>query len=126
MLGEWVVGLGVSQAVVLTAIIILYLVLGGPLPELPLVMLTIPIFYPVIQRLGVDPIWFGVIIVRVLEIGSISPPVGNNMFLMSGLGNIPIGTVYRGVMPFIYADVLHVALLLAFPVLATFLPSLMS
>jgi C4-dicarboxylate transporter, DctM subunit len=126
MLGEWVVGLGVSQTVVLTAIIILYLVLGGPLPELPLVMLTIPIFYPVIQRLHVDPIWFGVIIVRVLEIGSISPPVGNNMFLMSGLGNIPIGTVYRGVMPFIYADVLHVALLLVFPVLATFLPSLMS
>jgi tripartite ATP-independent transporter DctM subunit len=123
--GEWVVGLGVSKTVIIGGIIALYVVLGGPLPELPLVMLTIPIFYPVIQRLGIDPIWFGVIIVRMLEIGSISPPVGNNIFLMSGLSNVPIGTVYRGVMPFICADVLHVALLLAVPSLALFLPNMM-
>jgi tripartite ATP-independent transporter DctM subunit len=124
-IGEWIVGLGVSKNVVICAMIALYVVLGGPLPELPLVMLTIPIFYPVILRLGIDPIWFGVIIVRMLEIGSISPPVGANIFLMAGMSKVPIGTVYRGVMPFIYADVLHVGLLLAVPTLATFLPSMM-
>ncbi|OGO15811.1 MAG: hypothetical protein A2Z02_01495 [Chloroflexi bacterium RBG_16_48_7] len=103
----------------------MYVILGGPLPELPLVMLTIPILFPVIQRLELSPIWFGVIIVRMLEIGSISPPVGQNIFVMSGITGVPISTVYRGVMPFIYADVVHVALLVAIPALSTFLPGLM-
>ena len=123
--GDWVVALNVPPWLVVAAIIVMYVILGGPLPELPLVMLTIPILFPVIQRLGLSPIWFGVIIVRMLEIGSISPPVGQNIFVMSGMTGVPISTVYRGVMPFILADVVHVALLVAIPALSTYLPGLM-
>ncbi len=123
--GEWVVGLNLPRIIIMIAIIIMYIVLGGPLPELPLVMLSIPIIFPVVLLLGFDPIWFGVIIVRMLEMGSISPPVGQNIFIMSGVTGVPMKTIYRGVMPFIYADILHVALLVAFPALSLFLPNLM-
>lgn len=124
-ISDWIVGLHVPPFVVMMAIILMYLVLGGPLPELPLVMLTIPIIYPLVVALGFDPIWYGVIIVRMIAIGSISPPVGNNIFLISGLGGIPLGTVYRGVVPFLIADIVHVALLLIFPELSLFLVRMM-
>jgi C4-dicarboxylate transporter DctM subunit len=124
-LGTWITGMGVPDWVVILAIIILYLVLGGPLPELPLIMLTIPILYPVIVQMGLSPIWFGVIIVRMLEIGSISPPVGGNIFIMNAVTGIPITTIYRGVWPYIYADVVHVALLVAFPAISLWLPGMM-
>jgi tripartite ATP-independent transporter DctM subunit len=124
-ISDWIVGLHVPPVVVMIAIIIMYLVLGGPLPELPLVMLTIPIIYPLVVALGFNPIWYGVIIVRMIAIGSISPPVGNNIFLISGLGGIPLSTVYRGVIPFLIADFFHVALLLAFPELSLYLVRLM-
>lgn len=123
--GDWVVGLGVPNMVIIMAIIIMYIVLGGPLPELPLVMLTIPIFYPVIELLGFSPIWFGVIIVKMLGIGSISPPVGQNIFIMSGISGISIGAIFRGVIPFILVDILNVAILVTFPALSLFLPNMM-
>jgi len=124
-LGDWVVGLGVPDIVVIIAILVMYIVLGGPLPEVPLVILTIPIIYPVILKMGFNPIWFGVLIVRILEMGSISPPVGQNIFVMSGITGIPITTVYRGVWPCIYADLVHVAILVAFAVLSLLLPGMM-
>lgn len=124
-ISDWIVGLKVPPFLVMIAIILMYLILGGPLPELPLVMLTIPIIYPLVLALGFNPIWYGVIIVRMIAIGSISPPVGNNIFLISGLGGIPLGTVYRGVIPFLIADVVHVALLLIFPELSLFLVRMM-
>ena len=80
-LGIWITDLSLPNWMILTAMVVIYFVLGGPLPELPLVMLTIPIFFPVIEKMGISPIWFGVIIVRMLEIGSISPPVGQNILL---------------------------------------------
>jgi len=122
---DWVVGLHVPPIVVMIAIILMYLVLGGPLPELPLVMLTIPIIYPLVIAMGFDPIWYGVIIVRMLAIGSISPPVGQNIFLISGLSGVPLSTVYRGVVPFLIADVINVALLVAFPSLSLYLVRMM-
>jgi C4-dicarboxylate transporter, DctM subunit len=122
---DWVVALHVPRMVVMIAIILMYLILGGPLPELPLVMLTIPIIYPLVVAMGFDPIWYGVIIVRMLAIGSISPPVGQNIFLISGLTGVPLSTVYRGVVPFLIADVLNVALLVAFPSLSLFLVKMM-
>jgi C4-dicarboxylate transporter DctM subunit len=122
---DWVVALHVPRIVVMIAIIIMYLILGGPLPELPLVMLTIPIIYPLVIAMGFDPIWYGVIIVRMLMIGSISPPVGQNIFLMSGLSGVPLSTVYRGVVPFLIADVINVALLVAFPSLSLYLVRMM-
>jgi tripartite ATP-independent transporter DctM subunit len=124
-MSDLVVGLHVPRIVVMIAIILMYLVLGGPLPELPLVMLTIPIIYPLVVTLGFDPIWYGVIIVRMIAIGSISPPVGNNIFLISGLSGIPLSTVYRGVIPFLIADVINVALLIAFPILSLYLVRMM-
>jgi tripartite ATP-independent transporter DctM subunit len=124
-MSDWVVGLHFPPVVIMIAIILMYLVLGGPLPELPLIMLTIPIIYPLVVALGFDPIWYGVIIVRMIAIGSISPPVGNNIFLISGLGGIPLRTVYRGVIPFLIADVFHVALLIAFPELSLYLVRMM-
>jgi C4-dicarboxylate transporter, DctM subunit len=122
---EWVVGLHLPAMVVMIAIILMYLILGGPLPELPLVMLTIPIIYPLVLALGFDPIWYGVIIVRMLAIGSISPPVGNNIFLISGLSGVPLSTVYRGVIPFLIADAINVVLLVAFPILSLYLVRMM-
>lgn len=122
---DWVVGMQVPRIVVMIAIVLMYLILGGPLPELPLVMLTIPIIYPLVVALGFDPIWYGVIIVRMLAVGSISPPVGQNIFLISGLTGVPLSTVYRGVVPFLIADVLNIALLLAFPILSLYLVGMM-
>jgi len=124
-MSNFVVGLQLPSIVVMIAIILMYLVLGGPLPELPLVMLTIPIIYPLVVALGFDPIWYGVIIVRMIAIGSISPPVGNNIFLISGLSGVPLSTVYRGVIPFLIADVINVAFLVAFPELSLFLVRMM-
>jgi tripartite ATP-independent transporter DctM subunit len=122
---DWVTGLHVPRMVVMIAVIAMYLVLGGPLPELPLVMLTIPIIYPLVLALGFNPIWYGVIIVRMLAVGSISPPVGQNIFLISGLTGVPLSTVYRGVIPFLIADFVNIALLVAFPMLSLYLVEMM-
>lgn len=124
-LGEFVVGLGVPDVVVIIAILVMYIILGCFMPELPMVILTIPIIYPVIVQVGFDPIWFGVIIVRVMEIGSITPPMGINIFVLSGITGTQIGTIYRGVIPFVIADIVHVALITAVPAIALWLPGMM-
>jgi tripartite ATP-independent transporter DctM subunit len=124
-LGTWIAALSMPGWVILTAMVVLYFVLGGPLPELPLIMVTIPIFYPVIVSLGISPIWFGVIIVRMLEVGSISPPVGQNIFVMNAVSGVPITKIYQGTWPFLFADALHIILLIAVPWLSLALPNLM-
>ena len=90
-----------------------------------ILILTIPIIFPTIEAMGFDPIWYGVIMVRVVEIGLITPPFGLNLFGLAGTVDVPVGTLYRGIIPFFIADILHVALLIAFPALCTFLPSIM-
>ena len=122
---DWIVAMELPKIVVMIAIILMYLILGGPLPELPLVMLTIPIIFPLVLAMGFDPIWYGVIIVRMIAIGSISPPVGQNIFLMAGLSGVSLAKVYRGVIPFLIADVINVALLVAFPEISLFLVRMM-
>jgi C4-dicarboxylate transporter DctM subunit len=77
------------------------------------------------MALGFDPIWFGVVFVRVAEIGLITPPIGLNCFVIAGVTNLPVGTVFRGIIPFFIADILHVTLLIAVPQLSLFLPRLM-
>lgn len=124
-LGEWVGGLGVPNLVILTCIIVLFIILGMFMPELPMVMLTIPIIFPIVKVLGYDPIWFGVIIIKVMELGSLSPPVGMNVFMLSGISGISVGTIYRGVIPFIISDVIQIVLLVAFPIIALALVNLM-
>jgi tripartite ATP-independent transporter DctM subunit len=111
---------------VIIAICVIYILLGTAMEELSMILLTVPLFFPVVVALGYDPIWFGVLIVVVVQIGLISPPVGMNMFVVRNLlPNIPIGTIFRGVMPFSIALIVLLATLIAFPGLATWLPSYM-
>ena len=112
-------------ALVVSAIMVIYVLLGTAMEELSMVLLTLPVFFPVIVGLGLDPIWFGVLIVCVVEIGLISPPVGMNLFVLSTLlPQVPTTTVFRGVMPFMAADCVRLAILVAFPAISLYLPSL--
>ncbi len=116
----------VHPFMVVAAICAIYVVLGTAMEELSMVLLTMPVFFPVIVHLGFDPVWFGIIIVCVVEIGLISPPVGMNMFVLKTLlPEVPTATVFRGVMPFMWADVLRLAILVAFPAISLTLPRLM-
>jgi C4-dicarboxylate transporter DctM subunit len=116
----------VHPVLVVAAICAIYVALGTAMEELSMVLLTIPVFFPVIVHLGFDPVWFGIIIVCVVEIGLISPPVGMNLFVLKTLlPGVPTATVFRGVMPFMWADVVRLAILVAFPAISLWLPSLM-
>jgi tripartite ATP-independent transporter DctM subunit len=122
-LRDWIVGLGLSPMLVVVGICLIYLVLGTAMEELSMILLTVPIFYPLIVHLGLDPIWFGVLIVCVVEIGMISPPVGMNVFVLRAvLPDVPTNTIWRGVAPFVVADILRIALLIAFPIVSVWLP----
>jgi TRAP-type C4-dicarboxylate transport system permease large subunit len=106
-------------------IILGYLVGGCFMDALALIMLTIPIFYPVVMKLGFDPIWFGVIIVLVTQMGVVTPPVGVNCYVVSGVArDVPLHVIFKGCVPFLIAMILLAFLLIPFPQLATFLPSL--
>jgi tripartite ATP-independent transporter DctM subunit len=116
----------ISPVMVVAAICAVYVILGTAMEELSMVLLTMPVFFPVIVHLGFDPVWFGVIVVCVVEIGLISPPVGMNMFVLRTLlPEVPTGTVFRGVMPFVWADVVRLAILVAFPAISLWLPRMM-
>jgi tripartite ATP-independent transporter DctM subunit len=115
-----------SPILVVAAICVIYVLLGTAMEELSMVLLTLPVFFPVVMHLGYDPVWFGVLIVVVVEIGLISPPVGMNLFVLKTLlPNVATTTVFRGVMPFMLADCVRFALLIAFPAIALWLPSFM-
>jgi tripartite ATP-independent transporter DctM subunit len=104
----------------------IYLILGMVMEELAIVLLTIPVFFPVITGLGFDPVWFGILIVTIVEIGMISPPVGLNLFVLNSLlPNVKLTTIYKGVWPFVVADVVRLGILIAFPFIALWLPGLM-
>jgi len=127
MLSDFVVALPVPKYVMVWAILFVYIILGCIMPIIPAIILTIPIFFPVVTGLGYDPIWFGVIVVTMAEMGQITPPVGINVFALSGVAkDVPLGTVFRGIFPFLMADLVRVALIFIFPWLALYLPSLMS
>ncbi|MBW1802901.1 MAG: TRAP transporter large permease [Deltaproteobacteria bacterium] len=117
--------LKLSKYVVFAGIILLYIILGMFLEVYSAVTFTIPIIYPVITAMGFDPIWFGVIIVLVIEMGLITPPVGMNVFILSGMTDIPLHVIFRGVLPFVMAMIFCVILLVIFPQIALLLPGLM-
>jgi TRAP-type C4-dicarboxylate transport system permease large subunit len=115
-----------NPMLVVAAICAIYVVLGTAMEELSMVLLTMPVFFPVVVHLGFDPIWFGILVVCVVEIGLISPPVGMNLFVLKTLlPEVRTGTVFRGVLPFMVADIVRLAILVAFPWLSLWLPSLM-
>jgi tripartite ATP-independent transporter DctM subunit len=117
-------GLGIGNYGVLTLILIMYLLLGCLMDALAIVILTVPIIFPLIKEMGFDPIWFGIIIVMTVELGLIHPPVGMNIFVIkSVLEDIKISTIFIGVIPFIITDLIRLVILVIFPALATWLPS---
>jgi tripartite ATP-independent transporter DctM subunit len=124
-LKAWVTHFNVRPTVVVLAICAVYVILGTAMEELSMILLTIPVFFPVVVHLGFDPVWFGIVIVCVVEIGLISPPVGMNMFVLRTLlPHVSTATVFSGVLPFMWADVVRLILLVAFPWLTLWLPSL--
>jgi len=126
-LSEWVSGLAVSRYIIMVFIIFGYLIGGCFMDSLALITLTVPILYPVIVELGFNPIWFGVIIVLVGEMGVITPPVGINVYIIKGVAeDVPLETIFRGIFPFLIALVVCTIILIAFPEIALFLPSFMS
>jgi tripartite ATP-independent transporter DctM subunit len=125
-MASFIGGLPVNRYAILVLILIVYLFLGCIMDSLAMILLTVPIFYPLIKTLGFDPIWFGIIVVRAMEIGLITPPVGLNVFIIQGIAkDVPMYTIFRGIIPFLIADFCHVALLIVFPGIVTFLPGLM-
>jgi tripartite ATP-independent transporter DctM subunit len=113
----------ISPMTVMIAICAIYIVLGAAMEELSIVLLTLPVFFPLVVGLGFDPVWFGIIIVLVVMIGLISPPVGMNMFVVRNmLPELSTMTVFKGVLPFVYTLIAVLALLVAFPEIALFLP----
>jgi len=123
---EIMTGLGLGRYGVLALIMVMYLVLGCLMDAMAMIILTIPIVFPVIRALGFDPIWFGVIIVMTVELGLIHPPVGMNVFVIkSVVQDVKFATIFRGVLTFIATDLIRLVILIAFPLLATWLPQRM-
>ena len=122
----WVGGLPIPPMAIMAVIALMYIFGGCVMEALPLILLTVPIFFPVCVALGFDPIWFGVIIVLLGQIGMITPPVGVNVFVIAGVAkDVPIETIFRGVLPFILAMIICIIILMALPQIALFLPGLM-
>ncbi|MGA3310213.1 MAG: TRAP transporter permease [Xanthobacteraceae bacterium] len=120
----FLVGLGFGRYGVLALIMLMYLVLGCLMDALAMIILTIPIIFPVITQLGFDPIWFGIIIVMTVELGLIHPPVGMNVFVIkSVVQDVTFSTIFLGVLPFILTDLVRLVILISFPMLALYLPS---
>jgi tripartite ATP-independent transporter DctM subunit len=121
---EFLTGLGLGPYGVLVLLMVLYLVLGCLMDALSMIILTVPIIYPVIVSLGFDPIWFGILIVMTVELGLIHPPVGMNIFVIkSVVEDVRISTIFYGVLPFIFTDILRLIILIVFPIIALYLPS---
>jgi TRAP-type C4-dicarboxylate transport system permease large subunit len=115
-----------TPILVVVAMMGIYILLGMVMEELAIVLLTIPIFFPIITGLGFDPVWFGVLIVTIVEIGLISPPVGLNLFVINSLvPKVGLRKIYIGVWPFVVADIVRLGILIAFPAISLWLPSLM-
>jgi C4-dicarboxylate transporter DctM subunit len=124
-LQTFVARFGLHPVLVVIAMCGIYILLGCVLESLSMILLTVPLFFPLISHLGLDPVWFGIIIVTVVEISLITPPVGLNVFVLRTLlPEIPIGTMFRGVAPFIVADFVRLTLLISFPIISLWLPRL--
>lgn len=122
-LTEFLTGMGLGRYGVLALIMVMYLVLGCLMDAMAMIILTVPIIFPVITSLGFDPIWFGIIIVMTVELGLIHPPVGMNVFVIkSVVKDVSFTTIFKGVIPFVITDLIRLLILIAFPVIALYLP----
>ncbi|WP_436643364.1 TRAP transporter large permease [Microbaculum sp. FT89] len=125
-LRDWITALGAHPTAVIIVILLIYLVLGAVLESISMMLLTVPVFFPVVIGLGIDPIWFGIFVVVAIEISLITPPVGLNVFVLKSIvPEVPTGTIFKGVVPFIAVDIVRIALLIAVPSMALLIPSTM-
>ena len=125
LITNFILGLNVSTGAVILMIAVMYVILGMLIPQIPMMILTVPLIVPAMMALGIDIIWFGVFVVMMMALGAISPPIGMDVFIVSGLSKIPVTTIYRGVLPFIVADIVVIILCCLFPVIVLWLPGMM-
>ena len=124
-IASWVSAMNMPSTLIMFMIVLIYIIGGCFIDSLALIMLTVPIFYPLVSQLGFDPIWFGVIIVMVTQIGVLTPPVGVSVYVVSGIArNVPLEVIFKGVIPFIIALLIGVLLIMIFPKIALFLPQM--
>ena len=122
-LSDFVSGLDMSPATVMLIILLMYLIMGCFLDALAMILLTVPIFYPIVLDLGYDPIWFGIIVVMVVELGLITPPIGMNVFVIKGMAqSVPLVSIYKGVLPFVIGQVVLIIAVFLIPEIALWLP----
>jgi TRAP-type C4-dicarboxylate transport system permease large subunit len=125
-LKDWILHQGLSPLMVVGAMMLIYVLLGTIMEELSMVLLTIPVFFPIVTGLGFDPVWFGVLIVLVVQIGLISPPVGMNLFVLNALlKDVGLKQIFRGVWLFVLALVVALVLVQQFQPLSLWLPGFM-
>lgn len=125
ILADAIGNMNVSPYVILLLITLIYIFLGAIMDELPMIMLTVPIFLPIMEELGFHPIWFAIYIVLVMEMGAICPPVGLNCFIISGIAkDVPLARIYKGILPFMITIVVAIVIITAFPDLVLLLPRL--
>jgi len=121
---------GFSPLTVVILIMVLILILGTFLEAVAIVALTMPIFFPIMVQLGVDPIWFGILVVMLVEIGVLTPPLGTNVYVVHASArsigiDVPLGEIFGALLPFFFGYLVSVAIIIAFPAIATWLPSRM-
>jgi C4-dicarboxylate transporter, DctM subunit len=127
LLADWMITLPLDRMAIISIVIFIYFIGGFFMDSMALLIITLPIFFPISQKLGFDPIWFGVIIVLTGEMGVITPPVGVNVFVIKGIApDVPLETIFKGIFPFLYALIILTIIVMFFPQIATFLPSLVA
>jgi len=125
-LADLVTGLPFGRYTIFAAVCVLYIILGCMMNVIPMILLTLPAIYPSIFALGFDPVWFGVVVVILMEMGQITPPVGVNVFALSSIAkDVPMQTIFKGIVPFFLCMVVCIVLLVVFPQIATYLPNLL-
>src|SRR5690606_11559233 len=122
---DYIAALAVNRSAITLAIVAMYLVLGCIMDQVAIILVTLPLVFPLVMSLGFDPIWFGVVCTKTAEIGMATPPVGMNAYVVSATTRVPLDEVFRGAGVLIALDFLALAILLAFPALSTWLPSTM-
>jgi TRAP-type C4-dicarboxylate transport system permease large subunit len=121
-----VIGTGLPRYIVMGLIILVYLILGCFIDTMTMVLLTIPVFFPLIKALNYDPVWFGVIVVLCVEMALVTPPVGMNVWVVSGLAkDVPMELIFKGIWPFVVVELIFVIILIAFPQIVLFLPQML-
>lgn len=125
MFREWIEAIPLSRHLIMISILLIYIPLGMVMDTLAMILLTIPIVFPVVEAMGFDPIWFGVVVTLLAEMGLLTPPVGLNTYVVAGVTKVPVEDVFRGIAPFFVVMLLSLVILYVFPQISTFLPSVM-